>query len=308
MAFNSFSLPGPLQQQVETMAHGLLQPAEGPAVDFSAPAGEPALVPPDSVSWRVFKNPLTLFIGGVTAVLLELAEPRVRHGVWDNTSFRTDPMARLQRTGLAAMVTIYGAQSVARAMIAGVGRLHAAVAGTTSDGTRYRADDPELLTWVQATASFGFLEAYAAYASTLSQAERDLYYAEAVPVAALYGATGAPASQGELHALFRTMRRKLEPSSTVFEFLDIMRSLPALPAAGRPAQLLLIKAAVEILPHGIPACLKLGPEWRLRSWERPLVKAMAMAADRLILRSAPPVQSCLRLGLAEDYLYRRSES
>ena len=74
-----------------------------PPVDFSAPRGEPALAAPDSVSWQVFKNPVALFIGGVAAVLLELAEPRVRHGVWDHSSFRERPMQRLQRTGLAAM-------------------------------------------------------------------------------------------------------------------------------------------------------------------------------------------------------------
>jgi len=29
-------------------------------------------VSPESVSWRVFKNPLSLFIGGVAAVIMEL--------------------------------------------------------------------------------------------------------------------------------------------------------------------------------------------------------------------------------------------
>ena len=40
------------------------------------------------MSWRVFKNPLSLFIGGITAVIMELAEPRVRTGVWEHTTFR----------------------------------------------------------------------------------------------------------------------------------------------------------------------------------------------------------------------------
>src|SRR5215204_5602813 len=50
-------------------------------------------------SWRVFKNPLSLFIGGLTAVIMELAEPRVRSGVWEHTSFRQNPVQRLRRTG-----------------------------------------------------------------------------------------------------------------------------------------------------------------------------------------------------------------
>ncbi|HYE43013.1 MAG TPA: oxygenase MpaB family protein, partial [Caulobacteraceae bacterium] len=70
----------------------MLQPDPGRAIDFASPPGEPAMAAPDSVSWQVFKNPLTLFVGGVAAVILELAEPRVRAGVWDHSSFRRDPL------------------------------------------------------------------------------------------------------------------------------------------------------------------------------------------------------------------------
>jgi hypothetical protein len=83
------------------------------------------------VSWRVFKNPLSLFIGGVTAVIMELAEPRVRTGIWEHTTFRVDPIRRLRRTGLAAMVTVYGARSTAEPMIARIRPMHEMVAGTT---------------------------------------------------------------------------------------------------------------------------------------------------------------------------------
>ncbi len=109
-------LPRWLQARIEAEAARFLFDG-GPKPDFSTPAGEPALTAPDSVSWRVFKNPISLFIGGASAVLLELAEPRVRSGVWDHTSFRTDPVRRLQRTGLAAMMTVYGPKSEAEAMI-----------------------------------------------------------------------------------------------------------------------------------------------------------------------------------------------
>src|SRR5262249_20842564 len=74
-------LPWPLKIGLELATRALLDPGDQSSVDFSRPAGEPALVSPDSVSWRVFKNPVLLFIGGVTAVIMELAEPRVRTGV-----------------------------------------------------------------------------------------------------------------------------------------------------------------------------------------------------------------------------------
>src|SRR6267142_2769335 len=101
-------LPWPLQSLLLAVTRAVLQPGDRPHIDFSRPTSEAGLVSPDSVSWRVFKNPLSLFIGGVTAVIMELAEPRVRTGVWEHTTFRLNPIRRLRRTGLAAMVTVYG--------------------------------------------------------------------------------------------------------------------------------------------------------------------------------------------------------
>ena len=72
-------------------------------IDYTVPAGEPAFAAPDSMSWRVFKNPIALAIGGVAAVLLEFADARIRSGVWDHSVFKTDPIGRSQRTGTAAM-------------------------------------------------------------------------------------------------------------------------------------------------------------------------------------------------------------
>ena len=38
-------------------------------VDFAHPAGAEAYCAPDSVSWRVFKNPIALGVGGAAALL-----------------------------------------------------------------------------------------------------------------------------------------------------------------------------------------------------------------------------------------------
>jgi uncharacterized protein (DUF2236 family) len=287
-------------------SHHIARTLASTDVDFGAPAGEPTLVPPDSVAWQVFKNPVALFVGGVTAVLLELAEPRVRSGVWDHTTFRTDPLARMERTGLAAMVTVYGARSVAERMIAGVRRLHERVEGTTPAGVPYRATDPELLDWVQATASFGFLEAYCAYVRPLAAAERDRFYAEGVPVARLYGAVGAPASCAELAALFDAMLAKLEPSPIVFEFVDIVRRAPILPRPLRRLQWTMVRAAVELVPARVRDVLGLDARYGLGAVERPLVRLLGRVADRVVVPSSPPAQACRRLGLPADRLYRRT--
>ena len=134
-----------------------------------------------------------------------MAEPSVRAGVWEHSSFRKDPIGRLRRTGLAAMVTVYGARSVAEPMIAGVVRRHAAVDGETSAGIRYAANDPRLLEWVHATAAFSFAEAYSRYVAALSPCEFDGLYQEGTPAARLYGAVDTPQSVGAMNDLFESM-------------------------------------------------------------------------------------------------------
>ena len=257
----------------------------------------------DSVAWQVFRNPLALFVGGVAAVILELAEPRVRAGIWEH-SFRTDPLERLRRTGLAAMVTVYGARSTAGELIAGVRRVHDRIDGRAETGEAYRANDPELLDWVQATALFGFLHAYHRFVRPLTQAQRDLFYSEGLRAGCLYGAVGSPGSEAELEALFAAMKPKLTPSEVIFEFLRIMRRAPVLPLPLRPVQHMLIRAAVEILPDWFRGIAGLGRRSALRPWELPLVRQAGVVADRVRLDSSPAAEASARLGLPRDYLWK----
>ncbi len=282
----------------------LLTALRAPAADFSQPPGEPALVGPDSVSWQVFKNPVSLFIGGVAAVLLELAEPRVRTGVWEHTTFRTDPIPRMVRTGVAAMITVYGARSQAERMIAGVVRRHGRVTGATPVGTPYAANDPALLDWVQATASFGFLEAYHAYVRPLTDADKDRFYAEGEAAGALYGAVGAPRSLEAQGALFTAMLPALEASEIVFEFLDIMRRAPILPWPLQGLQWRLIRAGTTIVPAPVRERLALGTGFTLTEREARSVRRLGSWADRIAIPGSPPVRACRRLGLPGSYLHR----
>jgi uncharacterized protein (DUF2236 family) len=298
----TITLPGPLQRRIDALAHSFLQ--HGQVINFSTPDGEPALISPDSVSWRIFKSPIAIFIGGVTAVLLEFAEPRVRDGVWQHSNFRTDPLTRLRRTGLAAMITVYGPRSRAEAMIAGVVKRHERVTGRTSEDEPYHANDPALLDWVQATAGFGFTEAYHTYVRRLTADDRGALFIEAVPAARLYGATGAPTSQHELDTLFEAIRPRLAASPVIFEFLGTMGQVPILPVPARPLQRVFLKAAIDILPDWVRERLRLGRRWSLGPSERAFVGALAMASDRLIIRSSPAIQSCRRLRLPDTYLYR----
>lgn len=298
-------LSAPIRARIDRAALAFLSSVDGPSIDFSAPAGEPALVSPDSVSWRIFKNPVALFVGGVAAVILELAEPRVRTGVWERTTFRKNPVARLRRTGLAAMVTVYAARSVSEKMIARVRALHERIEGVTPEGEPFRANDPELLLWVQATAAFGFLEAYSTYVAPVSDADRERYFAEGREAARLYGAETPPQSDSDWRALYAEMKPRFRASPIIFEFLDIMRRAPALPGALRLTQGALIRAAIEITPADAREALGLDASYGLHGFEKNLVRQMGKRADRWALPSSPAAQACLRMGRPADWLYRR---
>ena len=289
---------------MESSTQNLLRPPGVRPVDFTRPFGESALFGPDSLTWRVFKNPVVLFIGGIAAVIIELAEPAVRAGVWGYSSFRTDPVGRLSRTGLATMVSVYGPRSAAEAMIAGVVRVHDGVTGVTDAGRAYRANDVELLNWVYATAGFGFAQAYSRYVEPLNHEALNALMEEGAPAARLYGAATAPRSRAELLVLFETMKGRLEPSPLIFEFIEIMREAPVFPTALRPLQRVLVRAAVEIAPPWLRRRLGLTETYGLRAWELPVVRQASLLADRILLQSNPAVEACVRLGLPADHLYR----
>jgi uncharacterized protein (DUF2236 family) len=300
-------LPRGLQLSLESAADALLRPPSARQFDFSGPVGEQALVAPDSVSWRIFKNPISLLIGGIAAVILELAEPAVRTGVWQYSSFLQDPVGRLRRTGMAAMVTVYGARSMAEPMIGAVVRRHALVTGETPAGEVFCANDPRLLTWVHATAGFGFGEAYSRYVAPLVEHDFDRLYREGRCAARLYGADDAPRSRAEVRALFDSMRGRLEPSEIIFEFLNIMCSTPTLPRPLRWLQPMLVRAAVDLIPDGIRARLGFSAADGLRAHQKLTVKVAGALSDRIMLPNSPPLQSCQRLGLPKAYLYGRGQ-
>ncbi len=285
--------------------HELMRPPKGLEVDFTRPPGAPALAPADGTSWRIFANPVSLFVGGVSAVLLELAEPSVRAGVWDHSSFRRDPAMRLRRTGFAAMVTVYAPRAEAEQLIARVVRMHDQVTGRTDSGLAYYANDPKLLDWVQATAVFGFTQAYHLYVSPLSAPEKDSAFAESEPAARLYGAAAAPRSWAQWESLLAATAPRLEGKPALAEFVDIMESGAILPRPLRWLQRLLVRAAIDMTPDPVRRLPQLQGRG-LRRGESGLVRTIGRAAEHLPLPNLPPAQARKRMrarpqaGLATD--------
>ncbi|MDZ3832878.1 MAG: oxygenase MpaB family protein [Sphingopyxis sp.] len=274
------------------------------AIDFSRPAGEDALLAPDSVQWRVYKNPIALGIGGIAAVLLEFADPRIRSGVWDHSTYKVDPIGRSRRTGTVALLACYGPASQARAAIAQVNRMHAKVRGGTPAGDKYRALDPVLLDWVAATASYGFLMAYDRFVHRLGDADKDRFLRDADAIGREFGARRTPPSVDRFMAMLATMEAGFEPHPIIFEFLEIIESGRAAPGIPRRLHRAVARAAVSLLPPQVRARLELGRRYDLTRIDRLLLGLAGRLADRRADRESAPCQACVRLGLPYDFLYR----
>lgn len=276
----------------------------GTRIDFANPTGEPALLAPDSVQWRVYKNPIALGIGGIAAVLLEFADARIRSGVWDHSTYKADPIGRSKRTGTVALLACYGPASTARQVIGAVNRLHGKVKGETPTGEKYRALDPVLLDWVAATASYGFLTAYDRFVAPLSDADKDRFMRDAEAIGREFGVRRSPASIGEFMAMLGELEPRFEPHPIVFEFLAIIQSGEAAPSIPRFLHRAVAHAAVSLLPPSVRGRLELGREYDLTRVERAMLKVAGALADRYRDPRGAPTQAAVRLGLPADYLYR----
>jgi uncharacterized protein (DUF2236 family) len=274
-------------------------------IEFGQPAGEPAYLHPGSVAWRIHKNPVAMGVGGVAAVLLEFADPRIRSGVWDHSIYKMDPIGRSKRTGVAAMLGVYGPRSAARRVIQGITNMHAQVSGRTPGGEAYRALDPELLAWVGATAAYGFLTAYDRFVAPVSDADKARFYCEGEALIRLYGVQDVPKSSGEFLAMMQSLAHRFEPHPIVEEFLGIIQSGKAAPNVPRFLHRALARGAVSILPPAVRQKLALGKAFDITVLDRLALKAAGMLAERKMDPKSAPCQASLRLGLPVDFLYRR---
>lgn len=266
-------------------------------VDFTRPAGEPAYAAPGSITWRVFANPVAMAIGGVCAVLLEFADPRIRSGVWEHSTFARDPVGRARRTGMAAYIGAFGPRSAADQVIAGINRMHGRVEGRTPEGRRYRALEPELLDWVAATATYGFVMAYHRFVHPLTSTEIDRFFEEAVPIGRLYGAEGLPVGRADFERLCEDRAGEFEAHPINLEFLHIICSGAAVRGVPHWLRRAFAHAAVSLLPPVVRTALNLGHEFDLSHRQTAVIGAIGRLADVVPQPYTPAAQASRRLGL-----------
>jgi uncharacterized protein (DUF2236 family) len=189
---------------------------------------------PESMVRRIGNSPVTPFLGGGAAVLLQVAHPLVAVGVVEHSGYDRDLWRRLVRTLRALYLITFGDKVEAERAGAAVRAVHERVRGTTSEqlgpfpsGTPYSACDPDLMLWVHATLVHCSLAAYARFVHPLAQDERERYLREMNIVARLFGTP-----PDVLHASYREFR-------AYFEAQVVSKAITVTPPARQVASVIL---------------------------------------------------------------------
>lgn len=253
---------------------------------------------PESLVRRLGNTPVTPFLGGGAAVLLQVAHPLVACGVVEHSGYELDLWTRLRGTLRALYQVTYGDKAEAEQAAARVREAHRRVVGTTTcqlgvfpPGTRYSACDAELMLWVHATLVYSSLAAYQRFVEHLSEHELERYHAEMRTVAQLFGAPARVLPRSYVE--FRDYVEAQFESDTITVTSPAQEVASVILATPLPAPLRLLApahrlATARILPP------RLRREYRLR-WSPLRELALPVAGRTLRYCTRPAVAVAARI-------------
>jgi uncharacterized protein (DUF2236 family) len=240
-----------------------------------------------SVAWRV-SGEAALLLGGGRALILQVAEPRVAAGVAQFSNYRDAPWRRLYRTIDVTTRIVFGEGSESTDAASGLRRVHRGVRGLDDSGRGYRALDPKLLMWVQATLLDTSVLVYDRYVRRLSDEDRTAYYEQMKPVGEAYGIPRRlmPRDWAAFREYFDGMVESgLRVTGTTMDVTDSVLN-PELPLTARLPARPAVEALRLLTTGTLPETLRndLGLRWSPR---RELLLGASQETIRHLLRLAP---------------------
>jgi uncharacterized protein (DUF2236 family) len=288
-------------------------PSSGIVAAILPPTGDwPELAPgPTTITWRRAGDARLLLAAGY-ALLLQVSHPTVGAGVSEHSRFRSDPWGRLLRTLDYSYTMVYGGPHRAGEMGRRIRAYHKQISGTTSDGRRYHALEPQAYGWVHATLAEAIVTGHARFGRPFSATQRQRFWQEWRSLGRLLGVRERDLPDGwhEFCDYFEQMvHGRLCHTPAVDDVLAALRT-PAPPSvaglygagwafARRPLGHVLELTTIGLLPPALRRRFAVG--W---SWRREL-ELRALCAS---LRAGTPVAPAWVCNTGPDYLRWRREA
>ncbi|MFF9049123.1 oxygenase MpaB family protein [Streptomyces parvulus] len=191
----------------------------------------------------------SMFIGGLSALLLQSLHPLAMAAVAAHSGFRGDPWGRLQRTSTFLAVTTYGTADSAREACERVRAVHERVRGVTAEGREYAAADPHLLCWVHVAETDSFLRAHQRYGShPLDDEGCDGYVADMARIATALGVPDPPVDRAGLADRLAAYRGELRATEEARDTARFLLLRPPIPLLARLPYGVVAANAVSLLP------------------------------------------------------------
>jgi len=226
---------------------------------MSAP--DPGYFTDDDLLRRVHRESV-VGLSGPRALLMMAAHPVAFEGFFMATGSLEDPYVRLRRTAEVMDAIAWGSRRDADRLTERVRAMHAKArgvlprdAGRFPAGTRWAADDPDLLLWIVVCLADSAVLVYDRYVDRLDAAQRDAYWADYRVVARLFGLRDAdlPGSWAELEAyrdgLLHSGDLTVTPTAREVGIEVVLR--PPVPPRVRPLVELANFITVGLLPADI---------------------------------------------------------
>ncbi|MEU6823445.1 oxygenase MpaB family protein [Streptomyces atriruber] len=209
----------------------------------------------------------SMFIGGLSALLLQSLHPVAMAAVAAHSGYRGDPWGRLQRTSTFLATTTYGTVESAEAACARVRAVHAGISGVTAWGTPYRASDPHLLLWVHVAEIDSFLRAHQEFgARPLTPGECDVYVDQTAHIAGALGVPDPPRSLDSLRQCLDRYRGELRGTREAIGTTRYLLFKPPIPPTAMPFYAALATNAVALLPGWAASELRLARAAPVDRW------------------------------------------
>ena len=257
-------------------------------VNYDQPQGDPGLFGPDAVCWRIHSDFPAMLCGGISALMLQMLHPLALAGVWDHSNFREDMLGRLRRTSQFVAATTFAPKDEAQRLIERVKQIHKRVEGIAADGRPYKAEDPELLTWVHVCEVYSFMRGYLRYKNpNLALDYQNRYFKEVALVAYKLGAEKVPESAEEIKIYLQSKRTDLIFDTRTAEVMRALFNAPTPNTLTKPIGRTMTHAGFDLLP-----------DWAVEMNPKPLGLAQRSIARAGLRALAPTMRWSLRNGVS----------
>jgi uncharacterized protein (DUF2236 family) len=211
-----------------------------------------------SIIRLVHRNRL-MALAGPRALLMQAAHPVAFAGFFASTETLGDPHARLRHTGEVLHTIVFGDRQSAEQATARVRAVHRRLRGKLTEpagqfpaGTRWAADDPELLLWILATLVDSSLIFYDRYLGALDPRQRESYWEDYRVVGSLFGLADRDMPDGvgdlEVYMADTLASNVLQVSPRARELAIKIVMEPPVPLALRPLRHVTNFVTVGLLP------------------------------------------------------------